>query len=188
MLSVFNFHWVCFRRTLTYDTSCAINVVENKLSSALDAQNALGAEMAFLYPRQSREWDALFVGSGESGGWADLTHDSQESGRLSLSDLVSQADEPTLPTTVKRAGGSLCQIWQVRRTSLLCPWTTVKRAGASLCRIWRVGRTSLLCPQTTVNEQSKMATALTPQTDVTSEKVTWLMENPRQQSRPAYRK
>ena len=26
-----------------------------------------------------------------------------------------------------------------------------------------------------------MATALTPQTDVTSEKVTWLMENPRQQ-------
>ena len=40
----------------------------------------------------------------------------------------------------------------------------------------------------TSNEQSKMATALTPQTDVTSEKVTWLMENPRQQSRPAYRK
>ena len=40
----------------------------------------------------------------------------------------------------------------------------------------------------TFNEQSKMATALTPQTDVTSEKVTWLMENPRQQSRPAYRK
>ena len=38
------------------------------------------------------------------------------------------------------------------------------------------------------NEQSKMTTALTPQTDVTSEKVTWLMENPRQQSRPAYRK
>jgi len=37
----------------------------------------------------------------------------------------------------------------------------------------------------TLNEQSKMATALTPQTDVTSEKVTWLMENPRQQSRPA---
>ena len=40
----------------------------------------------------------------------------------------------------------------------------------------------------TFSEQSKMATALTPQTDVTSEKVTWLMENPRQQSRPAYRK
>ena len=40
----------------------------------------------------------------------------------------------------------------------------------------------------TFNEQSKMATALTPQTDVTSEKVTWLIENPRQQSRPAYRK
>ena len=40
----------------------------------------------------------------------------------------------------------------------------------------------------TFNEQSKMATSLTPQTDVTSEKVTWLMENPRQQSRPAYRK
>ena len=40
----------------------------------------------------------------------------------------------------------------------------------------------------TFNEQSKTATALTPQTDVTSEKVTWLMENPRQQSRPAYRK
>ena len=38
----------------------------------------------------------------------------------------------------------------------------------------------------TFNEQSKMATALTPQTDVTSEKVTWLMENP--QSRPAYRR
>ena len=33
-----------------------------------------------------------------------------------------------------------------------------------------------------------MATALTPQTDVTSEKVMWLMENPRQQSQPAYRK
>ena len=30
--------------------------------------------------------------------------------------------------------------------------------------------------------------ALTPQIGVTSEKVTWLMENPRQQSRPAYRK
>ena len=40
----------------------------------------------------------------------------------------------------------------------------------------------------TFNEQSKMATTLTPQTDVTSEKVTWLMENPRQQSRAAYRK
>jgi len=40
----------------------------------------------------------------------------------------------------------------------------------------------------TFNEQSKMATVLTPQTDVTSEKVTWLMEIPRQQSRPAYRK
>ena len=43
----------------------------------------------------------------------------------------------------------------------------------------------------TFNEQSKMATALTPHTDVTSEKVTWLMpviENPRQQSQPAYRK
>ena len=39
----------------------------------------------------------------------------------------------------------------------------------------------------TFNEQSMMATALTPQTDVTSVKVTWLMENPRQQSRPAYR-
>ena len=35
----------------------------------------------------------------------------------------------------------------------------------------------------TFNEQSKMATALTPQTDVmTSEKVTWLMENPRKYS------
>ena len=33
-----------------------------------------------------------------------------------------------------------------------------------------------------------MATALTPQTDVTSEKVRLLMENPRQQSQPAYRK
>ena len=40
----------------------------------------------------------------------------------------------------------------------------------------------------TINEQSKMATTLPPQTDVTSEKVTWLMENPRQQSQPAYRK
>ena len=40
----------------------------------------------------------------------------------------------------------------------------------------------------TFSEQSKMATALTPQADVTSEKVTWLMENPSQQSRPAYRK
>ena len=40
----------------------------------------------------------------------------------------------------------------------------------------------------TFNEQSKMATAPTSQTDVTSEKVTWLMENPKQQSRPAYRK
>ena len=39
----------------------------------------------------------------------------------------------------------------------------------------------------TFNEQSKMATALTPRT-VTSEKVMWLMENPRQQSQPAYRK
>ena len=37
----------------------------------------------------------------------------------------------------------------------------------------------------TFNEQSKMATALTPQTDITSEKVTWLMENQRRQSRPA---
>ena len=35
--------------------------------------------------------------------------------------------------------------------------------------------------------KSKMATTLTPQTDVTSEKVTWLMENPRQKSGPAYR-
>ena len=33
-----------------------------------------------------------------------------------------------------------------------------------------------------------MATALTPQTDVTSEKIMWLMENPRQQSQPAYRR
>ena len=40
----------------------------------------------------------------------------------------------------------------------------------------------------TFNEQSKMATALTPQTDVTSEKVTRLIENLRQQSQPAYRK
>ena len=32
------------------------------------------------------------------------------------------------------------------------------------------------------DEQSKMATALTPQTDVTFEKVTWLMENPGQVS------
>ena len=40
----------------------------------------------------------------------------------------------------------------------------------------------------TLNEQFKMATALTPQTDVTSEKVTWQMENSRQQSWPAYRK
>ena len=40
----------------------------------------------------------------------------------------------------------------------------------------------------TFNEQCKIATALTPQADVTSEKVTWLMENPRQQSQPAYRR
>ena len=32
---------------------------------------------------------------------------------------------------------------------------------------------------TQFTEESKMATALTPQTDVTSGKVTWLMENPR---------
>ena len=32
-------------------------------------------------------------------------------------------------------------------------------------------------PAYTFNEQSKMETALTPQTDVISEKVTWLMEN-----------
>ena len=40
----------------------------------------------------------------------------------------------------------------------------------------------------TFNEQSKMATAQTPQTDITSKRVTWLMENLRQQSQPAYRK
>ena len=33
--------------------------------------------------------------------------------------------------------------------------------------------------RTQFTEESKMATALTPQTDVTSGKVTWLMENPR---------
>ena len=32
---------------------------------------------------------------------------------------------------------------------------------------------------TQFTEESKMATALIPQTDVTSRKVTWLMENPR---------
>ena len=41
---------------------------------------------------------------------------------------------------------------------------------------------------TQITEESKMATVLTPQTDITSRKVTWLMENPRLLSRPAYRK
>ena len=68
--------------------------------------------------------------------------------------------------------------------TLGCLWVvtvccnTVGRHGRAFCRPHAY----------TFNEQSKMATALTPQTDVTSEKVTWVMENPRQQSRPAYRK
>ena len=72
----------------------------------------------------------------------------------------------------------------VHSYALGCLWVvtvycnTVGRHGRAFCR-----------PNAyTFNEQSKMATALTPQTDITSEKVTWLMENPRQQSRPAYRK
>ena len=72
----------------------------------------------------------------------------------------------------------------VHNYALGCLWTvtvccnTVGWHGRAFCR-----------PHTyTFNEQSKMATALSPQADVTSEKVTWLMENPRQQSRPAYRK
>ena len=50
------------------------------------------------------------------------------------------------------------------------------------------GRAFCLLHTYTFNEQSKMATALTPQTDVISEKVAWLVENPRQQFRQAYRK
>ena len=68
--------------------------------------------------------------------------------------------------------------------ALGCLWVvtvccnTIGRHGLSFCR-----------PHSYIfNEQSKMATALTPQTDVTSEKVTWLMEKSRQQSLPAYRK
>ena len=72
----------------------------------------------------------------------------------------------------------------VHSYALGCLWVvtvcchTVGRHGRVFCRPHAY----------TFNEQSKMATALTPQTDFTSEKVTWLMENPRQQSRPAYRK
>ena len=72
----------------------------------------------------------------------------------------------------------------VHSYALGCLWVvtvccnTVGRHGRAFCRPHAY----------TFNEQSKMATAMTPQTDVTSEKVTWLMENPRQQSRPAYRK
>ena len=54
--------------------------------------------------------------------------------------------------------------------------------------VGRHGRAFCLLHTYTFNEQSKMASALTPQTDVTSEKAMWLMENPRQQSYPAYRK
>ena len=77
--------------------------------------------MAFLYPRQSREWKALFVGTGEPGRRAHFAHDSQESGRLSLSDLASQADEPTLPMNNNLFVGT----GESGRTSLLCPRTTV---------------------------------------------------------------
>ena len=72
----------------------------------------------------------------------------------------------------------------VHSYALGCLWvvtvccSTVGRHGRALCRPHAY----------TFNEQSQMATALTPQTDVTSEKITWLMENPRQQSRPTYRK
>ena len=51
-------------------------------------------------------------------------------------------------------------------------WNTVGRHGRAFCQPHAY----------TFSEQSKMATTLTPQTDVTSEKVTW------QQSWQAYRK
>ena len=61
----------------------------------------------------------------------------------------------------------------VHSYALGCLWVvtvccnTVGRHGGAFCR-----------PRAyTFNEQSKTATALTPQTDVTAEKVTWLMEN-----------
>ena len=75
--------------------------------------------------------------------------------------------------------------WElVHSYALGCLWVvtvcyhTVDRHGRAFCQPHAY----------TFNEQSKMATALTPQTDINSEKVTWLMENPRQQSWPAYRK
>ena len=62
---------------------------------------------------------------------------------------------------------ALGSLWVV---TICC--NTVGRHGRAFCRPHAY----------TFNEQTKMSTALTPQTDVTSEKVTWLMENLRQVS------